>query len=72
MEVTTITRKYVYQNGNNNSIVLDDIDYNLSHEQVMEHYSQLYAELTNANIMDKGIVNGYHEIHFKTLAGTKG
>ncbi|GMN11170.1 hypothetical protein MTsPCn9_21250 [Croceitalea sp. MTPC9] len=72
MEVATITRKYVYQNGNNNSIELDDIDYNLTHEQVMEHYAQLYAELTNANIMDKGIVNGYHEIHFKTLAGTKG
>ncbi len=72
MEVATITRKYVYQNGNNNSIELDDIDHNMSHEQVMEHYAQLYAELTNANIMDKGIVNGYHEIHFKTLAGTKG
>ena len=57
MEVATITRKYIYQNGN---------------EQIMEHYAQLYAELTNANIMDKGIVNGYHEIHFKTLAGTKG
>ena len=39
---------------------------------VMEHYAQLYPELTNANIIDKGIVEGYHEIHFKTLAGTKG
>lgn len=72
MEVATITRKYVFQNGNNNAIELDDIDYKLTHEQVMAHYSQLYAELTNANIMDKGIVNGFHEIHFKTLAGTKG
>ena len=65
MEIATVERKYVYQNGNNNSIELDDID-------DMEHYSQLYAELTNANIMDKGIIDGYHEIHFKTLAGTKG
>jgi PRTRC genetic system protein C len=72
MEVATIERRYIYQNGNNNSIELDDIDYSLSHEQVMDFYSQIYAELTNANIMDKGIVNGYHEIHFKTLAGTKG
>lgn len=72
MEVATITRKYVFQDGNHNSIELDDIDYNLTHQQVMEHYAQLYAELTNANIMDKGIVNDYHEIHFKTLAGTKG
>jgi len=72
MEVATITRKYVYQDGNNNSIELDDIDYDLSHEQIMEHYAQLYVELTNANIMDKGIVDGYHEIHFKTLGGTKG
>ena len=41
MEVATITRKYVYQDGNNNSIELDDIDYDLSHEQIMEHYAQL-------------------------------
>ena len=72
MEITTIERRYIYQNGNNNTMVLDDIDPDLTHGQVMEHYAQLYAELTNANIVDKGIVNGYHEIHFKTLAGTKG
>ncbi|QLG46602.1 PRTRC system protein C [Costertonia aggregata] len=72
MEVATIERKYIFQDGNNQTLVLDDIDNNLSHEQVMDFYSQLYAEMTNANIMDKGIVNGYHEIHFKTLAGTKG
>ncbi|HDZ15399.1 hypothetical protein LCGC14_1708950 [marine sediment metagenome] len=72
MEITTIERKYIYQNGSNDSIELDDLDSTMSHEQIMEHYSQLYAELTNANIMDKGIVNGFHEIHFKTLAGTKG
>ncbi|SNZ01439.1 PRTRC system protein C [Flagellimonas pacifica] len=72
MEVTTIERKYVYENGNNDTIELDDIDFSFSHVQVMEHYAQIYAELTNAKIMDKGIVNGFHEIHFKTLAGTKG
>ena len=72
MEITTIERKYIFRNGNNNAIELDDLDSHLTHEQVMEHYSQLYAELTNANIMDKGIVNGFHEIHFRTLAGTKG
>lgn len=72
MKITTIERKYIYQNGNNNSIELDDLDNRMSHEQIMEHYSNLYPELTNANIMDKGIVKGFHEIHFKTLAGTKG
>lgn len=72
MEITAIERKYIYQNGSNDSIELDDLDCNMGHEQIMEHYSQLYPELTNANITDKGIVNGYHEIHFKTLAGTKG
>lgn len=70
MEIATIERKYIYQDGNNNAIELDDLDSQLTHQQVMEHYSQIYAELTNANIMDKGIVNGHHEIHFKTLAGT--
>ena len=72
MEIATIERKYIYQDGNNNAIEFDDLDSQLTHQQVMEHYSQIYAELTNANIMDKGIVNGHHEIHFKTLAGTKG
>ena len=37
MEIATIERKYVYQNGNNNSIELDDIDDMLSHQQIMEH-----------------------------------
>jgi len=72
MVIATIKRKYIFENGNNGSLELDDIDTNLSNEQVMEHYAQLYPELTNANIIDKGIVVGYHEIHFKTLAGTKG
>lgn len=72
MEVATIERKYIYQDGNNQTLELDDLDSDMTHEQVMEFYSQLYAELTNANIMDKGIIDGYHEIHFKTLAGTKG
>lgn len=72
MEVATITRKFMYHQGNKDVLELDDFDDALSHERVMDHYSQIYAELTNANIMDMGIVNGYHEIHFKTLAGTKG
>ena len=72
MEVATIQRKFIFQQGNNSTVELDDFDPAMSNENVMEHYAQLYAELTNANIEDKGIVGGFHEVHFRTLAGTKG
>ena len=32
MEIATITRKYIFENGNNGSLELDDIDTNLSNE----------------------------------------
>ena len=72
MEVATITRKFMYHTGNKDVLELDDFNEGLSNDQIMDHYSQIYAELTNANIRDMGIVNGYHEIQFRTLAGTKG
>jgi len=72
MEVLTITRKFKFKQGNNSTLELDDINQDFEPTRVMEHYAQLYPELTNANIVDKGIIDGSHEIHFNTLAGTKG
>ena len=72
MEINSIARKFLFQNGNKEKIELEDINPDLREENVMGHYAQLYPELTNANIVDKGIVNGWHEIHFESIAGTKG
>ncbi|MAU16732.1 MAG: PRTRC system protein C [Muricauda sp.] len=72
MQIANITRKYLFLNGNREKIELEDIDPEMGHERIMEHYSALYPELTNANVVDKGINDGLHEIHFQSLAGTKG
>ena len=72
MQIANITRKYLFLNGNREKIELEDIDPEMGHERIMEHYSALYPELTNANVVDKGIIEGFHEIHFQSLAGTKG
>lgn len=72
MQISNITRKYVFLRGNNDKMELEDINPNMGHNQIMQHYALLYPELTNANVLDKGISNGFHEIHFQSLAGTKG
>ena len=68
MQIANITRKYIFLNGNREKIELEDIDPEMGHERIMEQY----PELTNANVVDKGINDGFHEIHFQSLAGTKG
>jgi len=72
MEARSIARKFVLLNGNKETIELEDINPELTGEQVMGHYAQLYPELTNANIVDNGIKEGFHLIEFQSLAGTKG
>jgi len=72
MEVSVISRKFVFEQGNKEQITLDDINPMDTYEHVLTHYSFLYPELTNANIIDKGIVDGVHQINFQSLAGTKG
>ncbi|SFZ94872.1 PRTRC system protein C [Flaviramulus basaltis] len=72
MQVTSITRKFVLLTGNKEKVELEDMNPDLGNEQIMEHYSMIYPELTNANVLDKGIIDGFHEIHFQSIAGTKG
>jgi len=72
MEVSVLNREFVFIDGNKQKITLDDINPMVDNQQILNHYSQLYPELTNANIMDKGIVDGKHVIHFQSLAGVKG
>lgn len=72
MQVASITRKFVLLTGNKEKVELEDMNPDLGNEQIMEHYSMIYPELTNANLVDKGIIDGFHVINFESLAGTKG
>ena len=71
MEVLGLQRKFILNTSKGDSL-LEDLDSNWSADQIKEHYASLYPELTNAKTEDRGIVKGFHEIAFKTIAGTKG
>ena len=65
MEILGLERKFMLKNVSGES-VLDDIDPNWTPERIKDHYASVYPELTNAKIVDNGIVDGRHEIMFKT------
>lgn len=71
MEVLGLQRKFVISTAKGDSS-LEDLDTSWSADRIKAHYASLYPELTNATTVDRGIVDGYHEIAFKTIAGTKG
>ncbi|TLP81843.1 PRTRC system protein C [Maribacter sp. ACAM166] len=71
MEILGLKRKFKLKNVSGD-FLLDDIDPNWQPNQIKDHYASVYPELTNAKTVDNGIVNGFHEIIFKTIAGTKG
>ncbi len=72
MIVKHITRIFTMQIDKASTIELKDINPNFSVEQVLEHYTNIYPQLTTAKIEDKGVVNGKRLIQFTTIAGTKG
>lgn len=72
MKIQLLERVFTFQDSQKNDIILEDINPDFSLEQVLNHYSQLYPELTTAKINDKGIVEGKNKIEFQTIAGTKG
>jgi PRTRC genetic system protein C len=68
MKTTIITRAFLY-----NGVELTDINPLLSENSVLQHYSAVYPELTNASIVNKGLVNNDKIMYeFKTNVGTKG
>ena len=68
MQVLEIPRTFKF-----NDMELEDINPNLSLEQVRAHYSGIYPELTNATIENKGLNAERSQcFEFKTLVGTKG
>ncbi len=66
-----LKRKFVLIKDNK-QIELEDINPNLSPEEVCEIYSGTYPELVNSSITNKGIKNDCQVFHFSTIAGTKG
>ncbi|SEC68041.1 PRTRC system protein C [Tenacibaculum sp. MAR_2009_124] len=71
MKIDQIKRNFCFVNGSE-KITLDDINPTLSNEDILNHFSNLYPELTTAKIVDLGFVDGENKIEFRTIAGTKG
>lgn len=68
MQINIIERVFTF-----NGMTLDDINSNLSTDQIKQHYSGLYPELTNADTINKGLTaEGKHLYEFMTILGTKG
>ncbi len=68
MKVENLTRVFIF-----NGIKLEDINTNLSENTILNHYSGIYPELTNATIENKGIQNNKEIVYeFKTTIGVKG
>lgn len=51
---------------------MSDPDPNMSPEEVMNFYSNMYPELTTSNVHGPQIVNDEAVYEFKTTVGTKG
>lgn len=68
MLVENLERVFIF-----NGIKLEDINPNLSEQTILNHYSGIYPELTNATIESKGIQNNKEIVYeFKTSIGVKG
>lgn len=57
---------------NGETIKLEDPNSSFSEQEVRELYANSYPELLNANIVEKGIVDGALVYEFSSIAGTKG
>lgn len=68
MLVENLKRVFIFKD-----IKLEDINPKLSESSILNHYSGIYPELTNATIESKGIQN-QNEIayEFISIIGTKG
>lgn len=66
--ITAIQRKFTF-----NSLELEDLGQGFTPDEVLEHYSGLYPELTNAKVINKGLDDlGNINFLFDPLVGTKG
>ena len=70
LEIKAIERVFVFKKGNE-QIILDDINPNLTPDEIIDMYSNTYPELVNSNINPKGIVNDQLVYEISSVAGTK-
>jgi len=67
MEVTELKR--VFKHGD---IKLEDPNREISKDDVLDFYSNQYAELTNAHVTGPTVINDTLQYEFSTSVGTKG
>lgn len=66
--ITAIQRKFIF-----NTLELDDLGEGFTPDEILEHYSGVYPELTNAKVVHKGLDDkGNMNFLFDPLVGTKG
>lgn len=67
LQTTQIKRKFKFDNQ-----IIEDINPKLSAEDIKDHLSGTYPQLTNAKIINKGIQEDMtHLFEFQTIVGTK-
>lgn len=69
--IENLQRKFIVE-INNEKVELDDINPNLTPEEVMDIYSSTYPQLVNAKCSFKGIEIDFAVYQFSSIAGTKG
>jgi len=69
--INEVSRVFVLTK-NGTTTELEDLNSNLTAEEIKDLYSTQHPELVNASIVNKGIENDKIVYEFKTIAGTKG
>lgn len=72
MEIVSLKRKFKFEVSTGNKIDLEDINPELSPEEVLEMYSTHYATLMNAKVVQKDVEDEYMVYEFVSIAGDKG
>lgn len=68
MLIENLKRVFIF-----NGLQLEDINPKLSEQTILNHYSGIYPELTNAKIENKGVQNNKEIVYeFKSTIGVKG
>ena len=71
ISIKSIPRVFILQT-NNQTLELEDINPDLSVDDIKDLYCNSYPELINATILNKGYQNDVLTYEFQTIAGTKG
>ena len=70
-QIQNIKREFRFE-SNGKIVILDDVNPNMTAEDVMNFYANIYPELTTSSIRGPEIELGKAIYTFKTTLGTKG